>query len=211
MKRQALYREGRPTLITTILITIILYLINQWLIILGLGLIIFVIYFFRDPERIAIPTDSVILSPADGIITNIEEIDEEKFIKSKAIRISIFMSPLDVHINRSPISGKVSFIEYKKGKFKPATNPENQLINEKNFIGITNGKIKIMVVQIAGALARRIVNWTEVEQDLEMGEKIGMIKFSSGTQLYLPLDTEILVEKGDRVVSGITHIGRYSN
>lgn len=209
MKNKIIFKEGIPTLIIVLLLTIIFYLITPLLSILGIGLIIFVLYFFRDPKRVIVKDEEIILSPADGIVTNIEEVEEEKFIKQSAIRISIFMSPVDVHINRSPIPGVVDYIEYKKGKFKYPKKPENQLINEKNYIGIKNNKIKILIVQIAGVMARRIINWTTENQKVEMGDKIGMIKFSSGTQIYLPKETEILIKEGDRVVSGITHIGRY--
>ncbi|OEF96389.1 phosphatidylserine decarboxylase [Vulcanibacillus modesticaldus] len=209
MKQHALLREGLPTLVVVISLTILLFLLNPWLSFFGIGLMMFVIYFFRDPKR-EIPADeSVILAPADGLITNIDEVDENLFMQQKAIRISIFMSPMDVHINRSPISGKVSFIKYQKGKFMSATNPKSHDVNEKNYIGIKNDNFKILVVQIAGIMARRIVNWSSIDQVVKKGDKIGMIKFSSGTQVFLPVDTEISVKKGDKVISGITVIGRY--
>lgn len=212
MRNKALVREGIPTLVVLTIITIILFIIYPWLILFGIGLILFVIYFFRDPIRKApMDEDNIIVSPADGIITSIKEVEENKFIKQRAICISIFMSPMDVHINRSPINGYVDYIEYKKGKFMFASNPESHNVNEKNYIGIKNDKINVLVVQIAGIMARRIVNWTILNQKKQIGDKIGMIKFSSGTQIFLPKDTEILVRTGDRVVSGETLIGRYSN
>ncbi len=209
VKNRALFKEGIPTLIIVFFFTILLYVIHPMLSFLVIGLILFVIYFFRDPNR-NIPTEaSIIISPADGLITDISEVEENSYFKHKTISISIFMSPLDVHINRSPIAGEVDFISYQKGKFKPAKNLENHQQNEKNFIGIKNNNIQVLVVQIAGIMARRIVNWSSLGQSLEKGEKIGMIKFSSGTKIYLPIDTEVLVKKGDRVLSGKTIIGRY--
>jgi len=209
VKDHILIKEGIPILIIATILTIILYIINPLLSIIGIGIIIFIFYFFRDPKRIIDKQDFIVVSPADGLITNIEEVYEEKFFKAKAIRVSIFMSPLDVHINRGPISGEIKYIEYKKGKFTPATKFESHLVNEKNYIGIENSNIKVLVVQIAGAMARRIVNWVETNQEIQMGDKIGMIKFSSGTQIFLPLGTEIFVNEGEKVVSGITIIGRY--
>ncbi|MFX0561356.1 phosphatidylserine decarboxylase family protein [Tepidibacillus infernus] len=210
MKHHALIKEGLPTLGILLILTGVLYEIQPWLSLIGIGLILFVLYFFRDPKRESPINDELaIMAPADGVITDIREIEETSFMKQRAICISIFMSPLDVHINRSPISGEVKFIEYKKGKFIPATRPESHVVNEKNFIGIENEKMKVLVVQIAGIMARRIVNWSKLGQKIKKGDKIGMIKFSSGTQLYLPVKTEIVVEKGDKVYSGKTMIGRY--
>ncbi len=211
MKNHTLFKEGLTSLGVTIGITIILYLLYPWLALFGIGIIIFVLYFFRDPERMIINEDAAILAPADGLITDITEVDETIYLKERAIRISIFMSPMDVHINRSPIDGKVDYIEYRKGKFIPATNPKSHQINEKNFIGIYNDDMKVLVVQIAGIMARRIVDWTKKDQLVTKGEKIGMIKFSSGTQVFLPLNSEILVKKGEKVFSGKTIIGRYPN
>lgn len=210
MKEKALYREGKITLIILIVFALVLLFINPVLSLIGIGFIIFVIYFFRDPNREITEGESIVLSPADGIITNIFEIKEDKFIKGNSICISIFMSPLDVHINRSPIQGIIEYVEYKKGRFIMATKPESHEVNEKNYIGISDGKIKVLVVQIAGILARRIVNWSEINQNVKKGEKLGMIKFSSGTQIIIPNGIELNVKKGDKVISGETIIGRYS-
>ena len=196
MKSKALYQEGKITLIIAIIFALILFLIHPTLSIIGVGLIIFVIYFFRDPNRKITEGKSVILSPADGVITNIFETNENKFINGDCICISIFMSPLDVHINRSPIDGQVEYVEYKKGKFIMATKLESHEVNEKNYIGINNGTIKVLVVQIAGILARRIVNWSEINQIVKKGDKLGMIKFSSGTQIIVPKEVELNVKKG---------------
>ncbi len=210
MKKHVLFTEGIPTLIVIILLSAFLYYLHPLLTILGLGLLIFVLYFFRDPNREIPKQEEYILSPADGLITDITEVEEGLFIKDKVTLISIFMSPLDVHVNRSPIEGKVSFLEYKKGKFIPATKPESHIVNEKNYIGIENEKTKILVVQVAGIMARRIVHWLKIGQNVGKGDKIGMIKFSSGTQVYLPKNIEVTVKKGDKLKAGATIIGRYS-
>ncbi len=210
MKDKALYKEGKLILLLLIIFSIFLFIIYPLLSLIGIGLIIFVIYFFRDPSRKIPEGETIVLSPADGIITNIYEINEDKFIKGNSICISIFMSPFDVHINRSPIHGQVEYVEYEKGKFIMATKPASHEVNEKNYIGINSGKIKILVVQIAGIFARRIVNWSVIDQTVRKGDKLGMIKFSSGTRIYIPKGVEVNVKKGDRVVSGKTIIGRYS-
>jgi len=209
VKKHAFIREGIPTIMVLIVVTLLLYFLYPILAIIGIGLIIFVLYFFRDPVREILDDENAILAPADGIITNITEVDETSFMKGSSIRISIFMSPLDVHINRSPVAGKVTYINYKKGKFISATKPESHDVNEKNFIGIEHENFRVLVVQIAGIMARRIVNWTNNGQSLKKGDKIGMIKFSSGTQLYLPRNTQILVKKGDKLEAGKTIVGRY--
>ncbi len=188
-----------------------LYWTYPWLAIIGIGLILFVLYFFRDPNRSIVIDELQILSPADGVVVGVEEVEENQYLNERSIRISIFMSPLDVHVNRSPIKGVVDYLEYRKGRFISATKPESHDVNEKNFIGITDGKRKILVVQIAGIMARRIVSWMKKGQEIKQGEKIGMIKFSSGTQLFLPRTTDVLIKKGDRLQAGKTIIGRFTN
>lgn len=209
MKKHALIREGIPTVIVLVIFGIILYLIMPVLTILAFGLIVFVLYFFRDPKRSIREQTGVILAAADGIVTVVEAVDESKFIKGRAKCVSIFMSPLDVHINRSPIKGEVTFVQYQKGRFVPATTKKCYEVNEKNYIGIKGEKVSVLVVQVAGIMARRIVNWTKQGDHVEMGERIGMIKFSSGTQIIVPDHVEILVKEGDRVFAGETVIGRY--
>ncbi|MFV9511690.1 phosphatidylserine decarboxylase family protein [Tepidibacillus sp. LV47] len=211
MKDHVLIREGLPTLGVLLIFTVILYLLYPALAVIGIGLILYVLFFFRDPKRTITIDDKLVLAPADGLVTNIEKVFEPQYLQEEAIRVSIFMSPFDVHVNRSPISGTVNYLEYRKGEFISATKSESHEVNEKNFIGITNGKRKVLVVQIAGIMARRIVNWTKMDQNLTQGEKIGMIKFSSGTQIYLPCSTEILVKKGEKIQAGKTIIGRFAN
>jgi phosphatidylserine decarboxylase len=207
LKSHALLKEGIPTLIVVLIITFILYLIYPWAALLGVSLLLFVLYFFRDPKRTPKETEGVILAPADGLVTGITEVEENSFLNGKATRIDIFLSPMNVHINRSPISGQVVYHRYQKGKFIPATNPKYYDVNEKNFIGI-EGAIRVLVVQVAGIMARRVVDWTRDGMKVQAGDKIGMIKFSSGTQIYIPADIPIEVKTGDRIVSGITVIGR---
>lgn len=185
----------------------LLYFTFPVLTVLPALLIIFILFFFRNPRR-EVPADkNLILSPADGVIMKIDEIFEEKFIKDKAIRISIFLSIFNVHLNRSPLQGEVRYRYYRPGKFIPAFKSHASDINEKNFIGIESRGFKIMVCQITGFIARRIKCWVDEGKRLGGGEIIGIIKFGSGTELFLPAGSKLLVKKGDKVRAGETVIG----
>lgn len=170
-------------------------------------LIILTVYFFRNPKR-KIPTEeNLILSPADGVIIGIDEVYEEKFIQDKAIRVNIFLSIYNVHINRSPLPSEVKYRYYRPGKFIPAFKSHASEINEKNFIGIENQSYKLMVCQITGFIARRIKCWANEGKRLAGGEIIGVIKFGSGTELFIPAGSRLMVKKGDKVRAGETIIG----
>jgi phosphatidylserine decarboxylase len=172
---------------------------------LFLFLTLFVVYFFRDPER-EIPSEvGIVVSPADGKVTKVEKLDQSP--KSPYL-ISIFLSPLDVHINRSPISGQIKQVNYVKGKFVPATRPDASLVNEQNVVVIEDGSVKIVVKQIAGIIARRCVLWKKEGEKVLRGERLGLIKFSSRTDIILPEEFEVLAKPGDCVKGGITIIGR---
>jgi phosphatidylserine decarboxylase len=177
-------------------------------------LLILVLSFFRDPQR-QVPTDGqLILAPADGTITDIETIDEESHIGGPAVRIGIFLSIFNTHINRAPCNVKVEKVTYKKGKYKNAANPESGRINESNDLNLVRTNKpddKLILRQISGAIARRIVCVAKEGEHLKAGEKFGMIKFGSRTELYLPLSDEIstLVKKGDKVKAGETILVRY--
>lgn len=164
----------------------------------------FMAYFFRDPQR-TIPTEAdIVLSAADGKVTRVETRENGQFV-------SVFLSPMDVHINRSPIAGKVTKVELISGKKAPATGNQASEINERNALTIEGEKMTVICTQIVGILARRIVCWSKVGDNLQIGEKYGLIKFGSRTDLLMPLNTEILVKVGDRVVGGETIIGRLKN
>ena len=167
-------------------------------------LAIFMAYFFRDPQR-TIPSEAdIIVSAADGRVTRVEERENGKFV-------SVFLSPVDVHINRSPIAGRVTQVDYIRGKKNPATSDQASLINERNSLTLEGEKMTVVCTQIAGIVARRIVCWSKQGDELEIGEKFGLIKFSSRTDLLMPQNVEVLVEVGDRVVGGETIIGRLIN
>jgi phosphatidylserine decarboxylase len=176
--------------------------------------LIWVLSFFRDPYRLCPADKNLLFSPADGEITDIEVIEENNFIGKEAIRIGIFLSIFDVHINRAPCNAKVEKITYKKGKYKNAANPGAGQVNESNnlyIIRTDSPKDRLVVRQISGAIARRIVCATKEGQELTGGEKFGMIKFGSRTELYVPARANVkcLVQTGDKVKAGVTPLVRY--
>ncbi len=164
---------------------------------------LFMAYFFRHPKRVPPSDPDVVVSPADGRVTRIEP-------QSPGTVISIFLSPFDVHINRSPIPGRIVDMLYSRGKFLIATNEQASLVNEQNALTIEGEKITVVCKQIAGILARRIVVWKRAGDYLGLGEPFGMIKFSSRTDILLPENVRVTVKKGQRVRGGITVIGRIS-
>lgn len=175
-----------------------------------------VLAFFRDPYRAILLDKSVLLAPADGRITDIEIADEGDFICGPALRIGIFLSIFDVHINRAPCNAKVEKITYRQGQCKNAMSPQSGRVNESNdlwLIRTDSPQDKLIVRQISGAIARRIVCKTSEGQSLTGGEKFGMIKFGSRTELYVPAReyTECLVKVGDKVKAGLSALVRYEN
>jgi len=166
----------------------------------------FMAYFFRDPQR-SIPTeDGIIVSPADGRVTRIQAVSHTDPHSPNVI--SIFLSPLDVHINRAPISGEILDVSYTKGRFLIATRDEASVVNEQNALTIRGERVTVVCRQIAGVLARRIVCWKRVGEDVTQGERFGLIKFSSRTDLVLPPEVEITVRVGERVRGGASVVGR---
>ncbi len=189
-----------------------IFLISLLLTILGCLLLCFTIWFFRDPTRnvpiIATEDESIIVSPADGKIVEIKEIVEPKFLKTNARQISIFLSPMDVHINRSPITGKIVFFEYNPGNYLVAYHPKASELNEHTFVGVENKYGRLVFKQIAGILARRIVCILNEGKYIEAGEKIGMMKFGSRMDVVVPMDAEIYVQTSQKVKGGETIIAR---
>lgn len=177
---------------------------QKWLSGLALGLLGWVIYFFRDPDRSASSTSAnFILAPADGRITKIDLVDEPHFIKGPALRISIFLSLFDVHVQRIPYEGQVQFLRYQSGGFAPAFLNELE-DNETNLIGLSTDRGRIVVKQIAGILARRIVCWVDLNDQVQTGQRLGLIKFGSRVEVLLPPEVEVLVEVGQQVYGAET-------
>lgn len=199
--------EAYPYIIFLALLTIMIAFMQLYLIAaIFFILLLFVIYFFRDPERSIPDEKDIVVAPADGRVTKVVAINPE--IANSPNLISIFLSPLDVHINRSPIAGKISDINYVKGRFVPATREDASLINEQNVITIENGSVKVIMKQIAGIVARRCVLWKKTGESVDLGERLGLIKFSSRTDLILPAEFRILIKAGDKLKGGVTIIGR---
>jgi phosphatidylserine decarboxylase len=166
----------------------------------------FMAYFFRDPRR-AVPSEAgLVVSPADGKVTRVEKLSADG-AESPTV-VSIFLSPFDVHVNRAPIAGEVVDVTYTKGRFVAATSDNASLVNEQNALTIKGERMTVVCKQIAGVLARRIVCWKRPGDSLELGERFGLIKFGSRTDLVLPHDVEVLVKVGERVSGGVTIIGR---
>tara|TARA_B100000963_G_scaffold42774_1_gene31898 strand:- start:391 stop:1038 length:648 start_codon:yes stop_codon:yes gene_type:complete len=173
----------------------------------SLILFVFILWFFRNPKRNILKNPEIILSPADGKVVLIEEVDEVEFFNEKKIKVSIFLSPLDIHVNRYPVSGKVLYSKYHKGKYLVAWHPKSSDKNERSTIVIENKKFgKIMYRQIAGAIARRIVNYAKVDSYVDQGDDSGFIKFGSRVDIFLSKDTKLKVNVGDKVKGGINVI-----
>lgn len=168
---------------------------------------LFMAFFFRDPKRVPPSDPDVVVSPADGKVTRVGPVAQGA---DSPTVISIFLSPLDVHINRSPIPGKIVDVRYSPGKFLMATNEKASLVNEQNALTIQGEKITVVCKQIAGILARRVVCWKGKGDNLGLGERFGMIKFSSRTDVLLPANVRVTVKEGERVRGGTTVIGRIS-
>lgn len=166
----------------------------------------FMAFFFRDPHRETPSDSSLVVAPADGRVTRVKPVDDQN--ENSATVVSIFLSPLDVHINRAPIAGKITNVCYTRGKFLMATDENASIVNEQNALTIEGEKITVVCKQIAGILARRIVCWKQVGESLALGERFGLIKFSSRTDLLLPANVEVLVTKGTRVKGGTTIVGK---
>lgn len=201
-------QDGWLYLVVLAAITVGVFLIYPYVAVVPALLFLFVAFFFRNPRRKKPQDKDVIVSPADGVILSIDEVEENDYLKGTALRISIFLSVFNVHINRFPVAGSVEYYSYRPGKFLPAFKSHASDINEKNFIGINTGNRKVMVTQVTGFIARRIVCWVDVGDQLERGERFGLIKFGSCTELFLPLDTNLTVGKGDKVRGGETIVGR---
>ncbi|KJS14784.1 MAG: phosphatidylserine decarboxylase [Peptococcaceae bacterium BRH_c4b] len=201
-------RAGLPYLIFLGVLTALLYQFNKPASFVPGSLFLFTAYFFRNPRRRVPRGEGLVISPADGVVMAVERTEEENFMGGNCTRVSIFLSILNVHINRAPVSGKVNYIHYRPGKFLPAFKSHASEINEKNFIGIESDKFKLMVTQVTGFIARRIVCYIKTGDYLDQGQRFGLIKFGSCTELYLPPEINVEVEPGDKVKGGETIIGR---
>ena len=200
-------KEGIPYIVVPVLLAAAAAVLGFWWVAGFLLLLtLFMAFFFRDPKRVPPSDPDVVVSPADGKVTRVGPVAPG----ADSTVVSIFLSPLDVHINRSPIPGKIVDVLYSPGKFLMATNEKASLVNEQNALTIQGEKITVVCKQIAGILARRIVCWKAEGDSLSLGERFGMIKFSSRTDVLLPANVRVTVKEGDRVRGGTTVIGRIS-
>ena len=206
-----IHTEGYKFLAIAIFVTIFLYFLSTFLGLVGLVLSIWVYYFFRDPERISINDENYLTSPADGEVLMVHEVDGPKELNlenKKFTKISIFMNVFDCHVNRTPCEGKISEILYKPGKFLNASLDKASEDNERNYYRIINNKAEeIIVVQIAGLIARRIVCESSKDQHLRQGERIGMIRFGSRADVYFE-NYKTLVKVGQKTIAGETLLAK---
>ena len=167
-------------------------------------LALWVAYFFRDPERTGERGPSLVVSPADGKLIMITEVDEPTFVQGRAIRLSIFMNVFNVHVNRYPVDGVVRYVHYNEGKFLNAAAEKSSLENEQMSVGIDNGRHRILVRQIAGLIARRIVTYSKVGESVKQGDRMGIIRFGSRVDVFLPVNSTVRAKVGDITAAGVT-------
>lgn len=200
--------EGWPFIIPLAIITALLFAFGSKNVgTVSLALMLFVLFFFRDPERTVPQGNNLVVSPADGKVIVVKDVYEPAYLKQDAKQISIFLSVFNVHVNRSPITGTVESVKYTPGKFHVASVDKASLDNEQTAMLIANGKHKLLVKQIAGLIARRIVCYAKPGDPIESGERYGLIRFGSRVDLFLPKDTELRVKVGDQVKGARDIIG----
>jgi phosphatidylserine decarboxylase len=171
---------------------------------------LFIVYFFRIPSRNFTYDENAIVSPADGKVVVIEETNDTEYFNEKRLQISVFMSPANVHVNRYPFSGKVLYSKYHKGKYLVAWDPKSSTENERHSIVLQNSKATVLVKQIAGALAKRIMNYAKVEEEVQQNAELGFIKFGSRVDLLLPIGTKVNVKIGDVVKNGVSVLATFA-
>jgi phosphatidylserine decarboxylase len=212
MVKAPVIKEGYGFIAVTVLIAVIAgYVISPYAAVVPGVLAAFFAFFFRNPVR-DIPMDqSLVVSPADGKVMDIVPVENDEFVKEPGTKVIIFLSVFNVHINRSPIEGKIKYQEYTCGRFRPAYKDTVGFENERHMIGIENDNLRVTVTQIAGILARRIVSWVTLDDNLNKGERYGLIRFGSCTEIVMPKNVDILVKKGEKVIGGETIIGRVND
>lgn len=213
-----IHREGYKSIAIAAMIFCVLNLLMFWFLgssllwlcltffVISLAFLLFIVSFFRLPSRKLTLGDKQIIAPADGKVVVIEETVDEEYFKDKRLQVSVFMSPANVHVNRNPLSGHVVYNQYHKGKFLVAWNPKSSTENERHSVVIKNASTEVLVKQIAGAVAKRIVNYLEVGQQVEQGQELGFIKFGSRVDLLLPVGTKLNVQLNEVVKGGVTVI-----
>lgn len=212
-----IHREGYVMLLTASLLLIAVNGLISWYLpgiliyssIVSLVFFLLILQFFRNPDReIRIADDHLVYAPADGKVVVIEETEEPEYFKDRRLQISVFMSPTNVHVNRNPISGTVNYFRYHAGKYLVAWHPKSSTENERTTVVIGNGKSEILLRQIAGALAKRIINYLKEGQEVKQGSEMGFIKFGSRVDIFLPLDAQVQVQIGQKVKGNETILAK---
>jgi phosphatidylserine decarboxylase len=214
-----IHREGYLIILVTTLLLGFLNLVVHWLagdgllfqllMLVSIVLYVLVVQFFRNPQRYTPVDPNTIIAPADGKVVVIEEVDEPEYFKDKRKQVSIFMSPLNVHVNRNPIGGQIAYVRYYPGKYLVAWHPKSSTENERTTVVIDQGGRKVLFRQIAGALARRIIYYVKEGQQVQQGQEMGFIRFGSRIDLFLPLDAKISVKLGEKTTGGETVIAHF--
>ncbi len=216
-----IHKEGyRTIIITTVIVAAILlltvllimpaYPILGWILAMAIiGLLIFILSFFRIPSRTYHEGEDSIVAPCDGTVVVIEEVDADEYFTDKRLQLSIFMSPLNVHVNRNPVSGEVMYSQYHKGKYLVAWHPKSSTENERHSVVYKKAGKELLTKQIAGALAKRIVNYLKPGDQVRQGAEMGFIKFGSRVDLLLPLDAKVEVKLNQKVKGGVTVLGKW--
>ena len=208
--KELVAREGWPFVLFCILISILLYFLAGYIgALIGLVLTVFCVFFFRNPKRNIPNGRGIVVSPADGQIMDITAMAEDRFINANTQRVRIFLNIFNVHINRNPIAGKVEWVEKVAGEYLPAYRDEASYKNVRNYLGISTEWGRIMVVQITGLIARRLVCWVHPGDTMQTGDRFGLIRFGSCTEVYLPEQAIINVKPGQKVKGGETVIARF--
>ncbi|MDQ3625331.1 MAG: phosphatidylserine decarboxylase [Verrucomicrobiota bacterium] len=208
MRFQTLF-EGRYIFAVLLALAVVAVLAGwTWLGVVAGLLTVFCVNFFRDPEREVPPGDDVVVAAADGVVCDIEAVEESEVLLTACQRVGIFLSVLDVHVNKAPIGGKIIFYQHSPGAYLDARNPESSTKNEALTWAFEGPRATVVVRQITGAIARRLVPWSKLGDVVPKGFRFGMIRFGSRTEVYLPLDSELAVKIGDHVLGGATVIAR---
>jgi phosphatidylserine decarboxylase len=214
------HKEGTPTLIWTLIISFLAFILSSFfyskfpwvtyvVLSIDIFLIVMVLQFFRNPHR-EIPVNiQHVLSPADGKVVVIETVQENEYLRTECIKISVFMSPVNVHVNRYPVSGTVAYFRYHPGKFLAAWEPKSSLDNERTTVVVKSEKGTVLFRQIAGALARRIVWYCKEGDNAMQGAEMGFIKLGSRVDVYVPVQSKVLVKIGQKVLGGITPLAEF--
>jgi phosphatidylserine decarboxylase len=200
--------EARWILAFLFFFALVSWFFSAWFLLLFLVLILYTLFFFRDPDR-NIPADpNAVVAAADGTVMDISEVEESETLKTKMRRVGIFLSIFDVHTNRAPIDGRIIYRHHHQGLFLDARSPDCSEKNEAMTWAFENPRATIVVRQLTGAIARRIVAWADVGDELRKGDRFGMIRFGSRTEVYLPLTASVMVKAGEHVAGGSTIIAR---